>query len=408
MNQASLFEDDKNPFEASASMLGYFYQVRYALYLMLKFIKDGDLTKQVKIEGLDDIDLRQGKDILQLLQTKHLTSKNKLTNGSKHFWKTINIWSQHIAKGIINTDNVSLNFVINSEPSKNSVIDLLSRDEKNIELILSEMNEITEISKNKDNQNGYNNFKILTIEQKKWLLKSIKVLALQPDIEKLLEEEMPKLFIGRCIWNYHIENFTKDLDAWWTQLVIKQLTDGNINFISAQEIDQKMNRLRDKYTENKTSIDYLDTDEINKNLLIKENIDDTRQFITQLKRVGFVRFEQVKQDYYKASFQRSKWLENYKFENYEENLKNYNKQLINEWNNECDLHYKNFTDEEDMQTTGKKIYQDLADKKILFRDVQENYMMRGSYHILADEKPKPEIYWHPKFLEFLENENKKC
>jgi hypothetical protein len=33
--------------------------------------------------------------------------------------------------------------------------------------------------------------------------------------------------------------------------------------------------------------------------------------------------------------------------------------------------------------------------------VTEPYVMRGSYHILANEE-KPRVWWHPKFLERLQ------
>ena len=33
--------------------------------------------------------------------------------------------------------------------------------------------------------------------------------------------------------------------------------------------------------------------------------------------------------------------------------------------------------------------------------VTEPYVLRGSFHILADVKPKPRVYWHPRFLDRL-------
>ena len=31
--------------------------------------------------------------------------------------------------------------------------------------------------------------------------------------------------------------------------------------------------------------------------------------------------------------------------------------------------------------------------------VTEPYVLRGSFHILADSTPKPKVYWHPRFLD---------
>lgn len=33
--------------------------------------------------------------------------------------------------------------------------------------------------------------------------------------------------------------------------------------------------------------------------------------------------------------------------------------------------------------------------------VTEPYVLRGSFHILADATPEPKVYWHPRFLERL-------
>ena len=35
------------------------------------------------------------------------------------------------------------------------------------------------------------------------------------------------------------------------------------------------------------------------------------------------------------------------------------------------------------------------------KQVTEDYIVRGSYHILADQEP-PKVWWHPKFVEELE------
>ena len=59
---------------------------------------------------------------------------------------------------------------------------------------------------------------------------------------------------------------------------------------------------------------------------------------------------------------------------------------------------------EQLQEIGRTIYKNLSDKKIsIHKTIEENYIMRGSYHILADKEPEPKVYWHPKFIELLKN-----
>ncbi len=392
-----------NPFDASPSMLGYFYQVRYALFLMLTYIKEGDITKEIKIEGLDDIEVTEDKDIFQLFQTKHLTGKKPLTDSSPHFWKTIRIWSKHIIDKKINTLNVSLIFVINSVPSKNSIINLLSDKEKDIDNIFNKMNSFISGSRNQELaiKDSYETFNKLTDTQKKDLLNSIKILALQPTIEELLDEDINKLLIP-YIWSSHSDSLSKDLDAWWFQRVIKQINQ-NIKTddclpISANEIHQKIQRLRDKYTEDAIPTEFYDGDSIED----ANNIDDNRQFITQLKKIGLNQFKKAKQNYYKAVTQRTKWFEQGCFSAVD--INNYENKLISEWEEELEKNDICINEEEKLREIGRTVYKNLSDKKIsIHKTIEENYIMRGSYHILADKEPEPKIYWHPKFIEFLKN-----
>jgi hypothetical protein len=395
------------PFDSSAvaSMLGYFYQVRYALYLMLSYINEGNFAKQIKIEGLDDIEVTQEKDILQLLQTKHLTGNKELTNSSKHFWKTIRIWSDHISNGKINPADTTLVFVINAKPSEESFIKLLSDYNKNIEDVIDRMNHFISDSKTTDSvlKNCYEKFNILKNEQKIGLISSIKVLALQPNIKYLLENNISKLLIPVVHNNSHLKNFSDDLDSWWFSRVVKQLSDDKDKPILTTEVHQKVQRLRDRYKEDAIPVDFSDGERLDD----ANNISDEEQFIVQLKTIGLTIFSRAKQNYRKAYRQRSIWLENGRF--FDTDLEKYEKQLIGEFEEEYENNSINTTDEEKMQEIGRKIYDSLTNKSIpIHNSVQENYIMRGSYHILADIKPIPKVYWHPKFLEYLKSENEKC
>jgi hypothetical protein len=54
------------------------------------------------------------------------------------------------------------------------------------------------------------------------------------------------------------------------------------------------------------------------------------------------------------------------------------------------------------QKIGRKVFKWMEQETdIRIRDkVTEPYVMRGSYHMLADQK-RPRVHWHPKFLERL-------
>jgi hypothetical protein len=77
-------------FSAKPSALGYLYQVRYALFLLLSMPES---EMQLYIEAMDDIDLHLDAQPLELIQLKHGALKKRaiLTDSSVEFWKTIRV-----------------------------------------------------------------------------------------------------------------------------------------------------------------------------------------------------------------------------------------------------------------------------------------------------------------------------
>jgi hypothetical protein len=86
-------------YDASASALGYIYQVRYALLLALQKVSEVNDPDDclISIEKLDDIAFEQGGNPSELLQAKYHGSPGNLTDRSSDLWKTIRIWSEMIA-----------------------------------------------------------------------------------------------------------------------------------------------------------------------------------------------------------------------------------------------------------------------------------------------------------------------
>jgi len=81
-------------FSAGESVLGYLYQSRYALYLLLTRI-DSNIT----IEKLDDITFEEGFSPIELLQLKHhVNSTASLTNSCPDLWRTARIWCDSLSQ----------------------------------------------------------------------------------------------------------------------------------------------------------------------------------------------------------------------------------------------------------------------------------------------------------------------
>ena len=89
---------DSNPFDATASTLGYLYQLRLGLLISLEQEEGSDAS--VAIESLDDISLHAGthaNDTAHLFQAKHhVDRKGGTSNSHPDVWKSLRAWSNAV------------------------------------------------------------------------------------------------------------------------------------------------------------------------------------------------------------------------------------------------------------------------------------------------------------------------
>src|SRR3712207_3303055 len=105
-------------FSANASALGYYYQARYALLLLL----NADIESEISIERLDDIAFEKDSSAVQLLQTKHhITHTASLTDSSADLWNTLRVWSTAITEDSLDPTKVVLSLMTTGKAPDNSV-----------------------------------------------------------------------------------------------------------------------------------------------------------------------------------------------------------------------------------------------------------------------------------------------
>ena len=76
--------------QASEQMLGYLYQVRYALFLLLN---NDNSDCQISIEKFDDVAFSNNDIPTQLIQLKHhIHQQGNLTDASTDMWRTLKVW----------------------------------------------------------------------------------------------------------------------------------------------------------------------------------------------------------------------------------------------------------------------------------------------------------------------------
>ncbi|MCG3887097.1 hypothetical protein I3271_20680 [Photobacterium leiognathi] len=156
------------PFDASQSLLGYIYQVRYSLYLSLikmREVNDPD-DHYLSIETLDDIAFDDNGTPTELLQTKYHSKPGNLTDSSPDIWKTLRIWIEASNNKTINLEQCDL-FLITTETSANkSVASMLGITNRETNNAIAKLTEVAKKSTNKNNKIAYNLFISLSSDEK--------------------------------------------------------------------------------------------------------------------------------------------------------------------------------------------------------------------------------------------------
>ena len=387
-------------FSAAAPTLGYLYQVRYALYLILQ---ERDEEVELSIEHLDDVAFEQDGSARELLQLKHHLSRTaSLTDSSPDLWKTIKIWSIEADFERLQKSELVLTLVTTAQAREGSIASLLTSASnlRNPDVALSKLMQVAKESTNESLKSAFEAFMALDFSNQKALVKSIFILDKSVHIEELTEKIMRLLLPIR---REHRQSAFEQLESWWFSKAIRYLIDNAPqNLLSREEVEYKLADIADQYGPDALPIHFRDEDPD-----IPANVDD-RMFVEQLRQVGASRrrIEQAILDYYRAFEQRSRWARQELL--LDDEVTMYEKRLVEEWEilsfSFEDLEVD--ADEEKKKQLGLKILNHIYTNLDIpiRRKVTEPYVMRGSYHILADnlKGPKPQVWWHPNFVERLD------
>lgn len=377
-------------------MLGYIYQARYSLYLILS----GDDTSQLGIEGLDDVVFEENGELLELLQLKHhLNNSAPLTDTSPDLWRTLRIWSTHVAEKRINLPNTQLTLITTRIAPEGTVAAMLRRpsSQSDTELIARKLIEIADSSSNEVMKPAFAAFKGLTLEDQLSLVGSIRVLDGSPGIEDVIT--LNKRLVELATRKQYLDALYERLEGWWFGRVIRYLAGAGDEPIERFEVVDKIRDIAEQFGDEVLPVDYWDLQPPD----LAEGVEHL--FVLQLKQIALVskRIEYAILDYYRAFEQRSRWAREDLLGIDE--LERYERRLLEEWDRMClklhqDSQDGNGEDEESLRRLGRQIYDWMelqADVRIRPR-MAKDYIMRGSYHMLADQK---RVWWHPKFLERL-------
>ena len=391
-------------FSASEQGLGYIYQARLALLHLLQLPED----TAVFLEKDDDLDFSDGDGGKSLASLKHKAVGDRLTDLSTDFWKSVNIWLARYKRDGRAASNLRFFLFTTGTVSADSFLVLLlpeqpvaSGDEATLAMLAD-----AALAKSTSKLIGpiATAFNGLTSPEKQDFLERILILDGSPRIGDIPATIRDKHM--RSIRREHREFVFERLEGWWTDAVIKQLTGARTEGIFGYEVSDKLSNFAEEYKTDNLPITFrgkVPTDEI-------DTETDPRLFVAQLREIGISssRIRSAILDYYRAFEQRSAWARENLLVSGE--VEEYEDRLADEWNRYKDVAFEKLNDdstEDALREAGATVYNwaefetgKIESLRIRAR-VTEPYVLRGSFHILADATPEPGVYWHPRFLDRL-------
>lgn len=384
-------------FAADASALGYFYQARFGLLLLLREGRaNGDL--RLTVEGLDDVSFDVEGDPVQLIQTKHrVTRYAALTDKSDDLWKTLRIWAERVGGGEIDPNSVVLVLLTTATAPEGSAAAFLRPSEtgdRNEEQAHELLLEAAISSESRTLADAFVSFSDLGREHQRMLLSAVRVLDSAPDIVDVGTEIQNDLDL--FVRPEHKSAFAERVEGWWFREVIEALAGAGERSTSYVDLRNFISELRDRFTKEDLPADFPDPIKMSEEELPEEQ----RIFIEQLRLVATseARIRQAISDYWRAFQQRSRWVEDGLL--FDHDLERYESVLVDEWQRYFDRIRHDLEDgagEDEVRRAGYRLF-DRVDTEVVrpirpsFREI---YVQRGTFHHLANDL---RVGWHPDFV----------
>jgi len=388
-------------YSAGEQGLGYIYQPRFALLRLLQLPE----STSVLIEKDDDLDFLDKAGVKTLASLKHKAVGDRLTDLSTDFWKSVRIWlvrynrdgrsEANLRFFLFTTGSVSetsflRNFLLNSHPENDEKASLSQLASEALAKTKSEL--IGAIAQE---------FHELNEDEKNDFLSRIVIFDGGPrivDVPSIIKDQHM-----RSIRREFREAVFERLEGWWNDTVVDLLSGKHTEAIYGYEISDKLSALAEEYKSDNLPITFrgkTPSGEINAE-------HDPRLFVVQMREIGIAsnRIRNAILDYYRAFEQRSAWARENLLVSGE--IEEYEDRLVDEWSRYRDVVFEDLNEEsadEVLLAAGKALYRwaDMDSGNIntlrIRERVTEPYVLRGGFHILANTRPLPRVYWHPRFL----------
>ncbi|MEW1687389.1 ABC-three component system protein [Streptomyces sp. NPDC091265] len=396
--------EDASPFAATASAMGYLYQLRIAL-LRCTDLLEGGASWTVALEAGDDIECVQD-GTTGLWQLKHRAEGTRITDGTTDLWKSLRVWASGVAAAVIDLDSADLFLLTTADAPPLSAAAYLgpghqSRDPSEAHRLLTEARSAARARQKKKaaanpdteakKSDLYGAWDSLPEPEQLRLLERVQILHNAEDIHATGTRLQGRVAIA--VGHQCAGPFLERLEGWFFQRTIAQMGTA-AGPITGTEFDEAFSRLRSQFRPDNLPID---DDVID--LSGESDLHTDKMFVQQmgLARIGSTRVRIAVREWLRASTQRDRWSN--------ENLllpgeiARYERRLTEEW----EVRFEAMRDELGDQAAGEAM---TAAAKALYRWVEqearfpirrgceEPFITTGSFHMLADDL---DVGWHPQY-----------
>ncbi|MDN2582193.1 ABC-three component system protein [Aquibium sp. ELW1220] len=388
--------DSNSKFSAAEQGLGYMFQPRLALLQALDCPEDC----LVFIERNDDVEFVEQDGKVSLGSLKHKVEGDRLTDLSTDFWKSVRIWLVNFKRTGRTASKARYQLLTTAEVSAGSFLTQFEDFEADGERRAHDAGAALAMSRSELIGEIRDELADLDGDELADFYSRITIFSRTPRIN-----DIPDL-VGRRLITVRKEfrqALFQRLEGWWIDLVIQTLTGRRSEPIKVQELHDRLAMLADDYKIDSLPIEFTDK-------LPEGRIDatgDKRRFVEQLRALNLstdrIRYAII--DYYRAFEQRSSWARANLLVSDE--IERYEDKLVEEWGRYKALVCENITadsKDEVCISAGRELYRwaEQSTGQLRIREkVAEQYVVRGTFHILANGIPAPRVHWHPRFLERL-------
>ena len=385
--------------QASEQMLGYIYQIYYALRFLILCEHD---TDQICIEKFDDISVSHVNGSFSYAQLKlHKKTAGDLSDSGVDLWRTLRVWLDAISEDHSLLTNTAFFLITTAAPAENSIAKELQSETPSYERIYSTLENIANTSKNQTTAKARESFLNYDKSSILALLKRISIITSAPDILEVISRIKSSIRLS-CPIGSEDEVFER-LTGWWNDVIIEGLSNENPTFISKLELRRKLSNIARQYYDDNLPIN------IPSNFPLPTLPPSAPPvFVKQIRLIQHTEntVQNARRDYYRAYEQRSRWVRDSLIAL--DDLDTYDDHLSDEWARhfdemEIDVSSLPNPKETDLQRYGSQLYRTVMHSRQHIREkCTEPFIMRGSYHLLADQQ---KVGWHRYYKERLQDDN---